>query len=143
MPEPLVINSQIVIPAQELRFTFARSSGPGGQNVNKLNTKANLRWDVAQTTALPASVLSRFRGRYANRLTAEEELVLSSDRHREQARNIRDCLEKLRAMIQSVLARPRQRKPTRPTRGSIEARLKQKRKRSQRKQDRRPPSIDS
>ena len=142
MAEPLVVNAQITIPAAELQFTFARSSGPGGQNVNKVNTKARLRWDLAATDALPSPVLTRFRERYATRLNEEGELVLASDRFREQARNVRDCLEKLRAMILSVATPPRRRRRTRPSRGAIEARLKAKRHKSQRKQNRRPPTMD-
>ncbi|MEM6798682.1 MAG: alternative ribosome rescue aminoacyl-tRNA hydrolase ArfB [Planctomycetota bacterium] len=142
MPEPLIVNGQITIPAAELRFSFARSSGPGGQNVNKVNTKARLRWDVANTTALPPAILTRFRERHATRLNEEGELVLASDRYREQARNTRDCLEKLRAMILSVVTPPNRRKRTRVPRGAVEARLKSKRNRSQRKQSRRPPSLD-
>lgn len=142
MAEPLVINSQWVIPASQMQFTYARSSGPGGQNVNKLNTKAVLRWDINAGDVLPQPVLERFKARYANRINAEGELVLSSERHREQARNARDCLEKLRAMILSVAAPPRVRKKRKVPRGAIEARLKAKRRRSERKQSRRPPSLD-
>jgi len=142
VPEPLYINAQIIIPAEELRFTFARSSGPGGQNVNKLNTKARLRWDLTTTTALPSAVLARLRQRFGSRINDAGEFVISSERYREQARNARDCLEKLQAMLQSVAVAPKPRRKTRPTRGSIEARLKAKQRQSQRKKQRRPPSMD-
>lgn len=142
MAEPLVINSQWVIPASELRFSYARSSGPGGQNVNKLNTKAVLRWNPASGDVLPHAVLQRLTERYANRINNDNELIISSERHREQARNARDCLEKLRAMILSVASPPRVRRKKRVPRGAIEARLKSKRKRSERKQTRKPPSMD-
>lgn len=140
MAEPLVVNRQIVIPAEELQFTFARSSGPGGQNVNKVNTKARLRWAVKTSKAVPAPVKDRFCERYANRINDAGELTLASDSHREQARNVRDCLEKLRAMIASVAKRPVKRKRTKPSRGAIEARLAAKKQRAERKRNRRPPT---
>ena len=142
MPDPLLINAQIIIPGDELRFTYARSSGPGGQNVNKLNTKARLRWDLNNTTALPVAVLARLRERFGSRINDAGEFVITSEQFREQARNTRDCLEKLRAMILSVATPPKPRRKTRPTRGSIEARLKAKQRQSQRKKMRRPPSMD-
>ncbi|MEM6329997.1 MAG: alternative ribosome rescue aminoacyl-tRNA hydrolase ArfB [Planctomycetota bacterium] len=142
MPQPLHVNDQITVPARELRFTYARSSGPGGQNVNKLNTKARLRWAVADSPALPPAVRERFLTRYATRLNDAREFVIASERHRERGRNERDCLEKLRAMILSVVAAPTRRQRTRPSRAAVEARLAAKRKRSLRKQRRRPPSLD-
>lgn len=142
MSEPLVVNSQIVIPANELQFSFARSSGPGGQNVNKLNTKARLHWNLAESSALPPAVMTRFRTRFATRINEQGEFVIASDRHRERIRNTRDCLEKLRAMVLAVVTPPTPRRKTRPTRRSVEARLESKRRQSQRKKNRRPPSFD-
>ncbi|QDU88361.1 Peptidyl-tRNA hydrolase ArfB [Pirellulimonas nuda] len=138
----LVVNDQIVIPSGELRFTFARSSGPGGQNVNKVNSKAVLHWNVATTTALPPSVRTRMTRRFANRIDQQGELLLFGQRHREQGRNVRDCLDKLRAMVLSVAAPPTVRKATRPPAAARRARLEGKRIRSDRKQSRRPPSAD-
>ncbi|MEM9186028.1 MAG: alternative ribosome rescue aminoacyl-tRNA hydrolase ArfB [Planctomycetota bacterium] len=142
MPEPLVINRQITIPGGELRFSYARSSGPGGQNVNKLNTKARLHWRLSESQSLPAAVAARLRERFGTRVNDAGEFVVVSERHREQARNARDCLEKLRAMILSVATPPAVRKKSRPTRGSIEARLESKRRNAQRKRNRRPPRLD-
>ncbi len=142
MAQPLQITALITIPAEELRFTYARSSGPGGQNVNKLNTKARLHWNLSNTAALPAGVLQRLRDTYRTRINEAGEMVVVSERYREQGRNARDCLEKLRAMVLSVATPPRHRKKTKPSRGAVEARLKAKRHKSQRKQNRRPPSID-
>lgn len=143
MAESLVVNDQIVIPASELDYSFARSSGPGGQNVNKVNTKARLRWAVVASPSLPSPVKDRFRRRFATRINEAGELVLASDQHREQGRNARDCLEKLRAMILSVATPPPKRRRTRPSRSAIEARLEAKRRQSQRKRDRRSPPLDS
>ena len=134
----LFVNHRIKIPLKEFHFSFVRSSGPGGQNVNKLNTKAVLRWDVEASRSLPQDVRGRFLRKYPRRVNAEGELVMSSQRFRNQGRNVADCLEKLRAMLESVAQAPRKRKPTKPTRAAAERRLKTKREQSQKKQRRRP-----
>jgi ribosome-associated protein len=135
----LRINAQIAVPRRELRFSFVRSSGPGGQNVNKVASKAVLRWPVAASRSLPEEVRSRFLTRHRRRINDRGELVLSSQRYRDQARNVEDCLEKLRTLIQSVAKAPRPRKKTRPTKASREARLNQKRATAEKKRRRRPP----
>lgn len=121
------------VPARELEITFARSSGAGGQNVNKVNTKAVLRWPVLASRAIPADVRDRFAERFATRITTEGELLLTSDRHRDQGRNVADCLAKLDAMLEAVATPPRPRRKTRPSRGSVERRLEQKRAQSDKK----------
>lgn len=138
----LSISPRISIPDQELSFQFARSGGPGGQNVNKVNTKAQLRWDVTHSPSLPPAVKSRFLERYSNRLTAEGELVIASQRHRSQEQNIADCKEKLRQLILDVLKPPTPRKKTKPTRSSIRRRIQDKKDHSQKKRQRRPPKFD-
>lgn len=137
MPRPLVVNSRLRIPGSELSFSFARSAGPGGQNVNKVNSKAVLRWNVAGSQSLPACVKARFLQRFPQRINQLGEVVLASDRHRDQPRNIADCYEKLRQLLLTVLVAERPRKPTRPSRGSVERRLQRKRQSTQRKQRRR------
>lgn len=132
----LVIDEHLAIPDEELEFTFARSSGPGGQNVNKVNSKAQLRWPVAHNRSLPEEVRRRFLARFHARLTAEGELLLASQRYRDQARNVAECLERLRAMVLSVAAAPTRRKKTKPGRGAIERRLQGKRLKSEKKQRR-------
>ena len=124
------------VPARELEITFARSSGAGGQNVNKVNTKAVLRWPVSTSRAIPADVRARFVERFATRITTAGELLLSSDRHRDQGRDVADCLAKLDAMLEAVATPPRPRRKTRPSRGSVERRLEQKRAQSQKKRAR-------
>ena len=133
----LAVNSRLKIPLKEFQFTFARSGGPGGQNVNKLNTKATLRWRVTTSPSLPEPVRQRFLRRYRRRITTEGELVMHSQRFRDAGRNVADCLEKLRAMLAEVAAPPKPRRPTRPTRASQRRRLEEKRKLSQKKQGRR------
>jgi ribosome-associated protein len=120
-----------------LQVSFARSAGPGGQNVNKVNTKAQLRWAARESAALPPAVKARLLGRYGNRINNEGELVLSSDEHREQARNLNACREKLRGMILSVLKPRRRRVKTKPTRASVERRIVSKQRQGEKKRSRR------
>ena len=133
----LRIDARIRIPLGELEWSAAASGGPGGQNVNRVNSKVTLRWPLARTQALPADVRERLRERHARRITAEGELVLTSQRYRSQQRNAEDCLEKLRELLLGVARPPVPRKATRPTRGSVERRLEHKRQRSQAKRERR------
>ena len=129
----MTVQERLRVPARELAITFARSSGAGGQNDNKVNTKAILRWTVRTSRAIPADVRARFVERFATRITTAGELLLSSDRHRDQGRNVADCLAKLDAMLEAVATPPRPRRRTRPSRGSVERRLEQKRAQSEKK----------
>ncbi len=135
----LIVNSEIRVRLREFRFSFSRSSGAGGQNVNKLNTKATLRWEVARSQGLPKDVRARFLERYRRRITADGELVLTSQRFRDQGRNVADCLEKLRGMLDAVARPPRPRKATKPTRASVERRLSSKHRTRLKKQRRQRP----
>jgi ribosome-associated protein len=136
MTRSLVINSQIVIPDSELIVSFARSSGPGGQNVNKVNSKAFLRWNFSASNWLPQDAKVRFEACFPTRINQAGEVLISSDQYRDQGRNLASCYEKLRQLIQAALVVPRKRRPTRPTRGSIEDRLTHKRHKSQTKRGR-------
>ena len=133
----LTIEPGIHIPLREFRFSYSRSSGPGGQNVNKVNTKVMLRWPVARSRSLQEDVRARFLSKYRRRITAEGELVLSSQRFRDQGRNTADCLEKLRAMLAEVARPPRPRRPTRPSRAVRQRRVADKRQRGATKERRR------
>jgi ribosome-associated protein len=133
------INAQIHIPESEFEWTFVRSGGPGGQNVNKVASKAVLRWDLEGSPSVPLEVKARLRTQQRRRITGDGELVLNSQRYRDQGRNIEDCLEKLRDMILEATRVPKSRKPSRPSRGAREARLQEKRRRSQTKTRRRQP----
>lgn len=138
----LVVNSKICIPLAEFEFTFSRSPGPGGQNVNKVNSKAQLKWDLTLTQSLPPEVMARFKSRFANRLNREGSLVLASHRFRDQSKNVDDCLSKLKEMVLQVATAPRARKATRPTQGSVRRRLGNKKLQSQKKQSRRGSAAD-
>jgi ribosome-associated protein len=133
----LTITSTVRIPLAELRFQTSRSSGPGGQNVNKLNTRVQMWWDVTTSAALSDEVRKRFLAQNAARLTRAGELQLECQQFRTQLANRRHCLEELTELVRRALVRPKRRKPSRPTRGSRERRLRQKREQSEKKAARR------
>ena len=137
----LAVSSTIAVPQREFRFSYARSSGPGGQNVNKVNSKVQLSWNPTDSEALPAEVLQRLLVQQRNRINKAGELLVTSERFRDRERNVSDCVEKLRQMLVQASRRPTPRKPTKPTRGSKERRLREKRARSQTKSQRRPQSL--
>ncbi len=133
------INATIAIPETEFSWRFVRSSGPGGQNVNKVASKAVLSWNVAATASLPEDVRDRLQRHNRRRITKEGLLILSSQRFRDQERNRADCLEKLRELVSCAAIRPKVRKPTRPSRGAKEGRLRAKKHRAAAKCRRRLP----
>jgi ribosome-associated protein len=132
----LSVNSSLSIPDDELRLSFSRSSGPGGQNVNKVSSKATLRFAVTSSPSLPDDVRERFLERFASRITTKGEVVIHSDEHRDQPLNIAACKDKLREMLAAVARAPKKRRPTRPTKGSNTRRLKDKKSRSALKEGR-------
>jgi ribosome-associated protein len=138
----VVISPRLAIARRELKFTFVRSSGPGGQNVNKVNSKAVLRWAVGKSPSLPEDVRARFLKTYSRRINDRGELVLNSQRYRDQSRNIDDCIERLRELIRAVARPPRARRKTRPPRKAKETRLQSKRVQSLKKQRRQPPQTE-
>ncbi len=138
----LRIAPNIEIPLSEVDFSFVRSSGPGGQNVNKLNTKAVMRWNVVASSGLPEGVRARFIERYRRRITTGGDIVLSSQRYRHQQRNIDDCLQRLRSMIAAIAVPPKPRRPTRRSRASVERRLRKKSQHSEKKHRRGTPRLD-
>jgi len=136
------INHHLRVPEQEFAWSFVRSGGPGGQNVNKVASKVVLRWDVNATPSLPEDVKARLRSQQPRRITTEGVLIVNSQRYRDQERNRQDCLEKLRGMVLQAAARPKKRRPTRPTRGSHERRLQTKKHRAAVKTGRRQAWVD-
>jgi ribosome-associated protein len=138
----LIINDKVCIPDSELRWSFVRAGGPGGQNVNKVASKAVLRWDFAGSPSMPADIKARLWTQQRRRITSEGELVLTSQRFRDQEKNRQDCLDKLRELVRQAAIVPKLRRPTRPTRGSRAARLREKRRRSSIKLGRRRPAEE-
>jgi ribosome-associated protein len=138
----LEVNTNLRIPLDEFQWSFARSGGPGGQNVNKVASKAELRWNVALTASLPDDVKNRLMAQVRKRITVDGELVLTSQRYRDQGRNREDCLEKLQALILQAVHVPRPRKATRPSRASRLNRLNDKKRRSAVRQSRGRPEME-
>ncbi len=134
---PLRIDSRVVIPDSDLSLSFVRSAGPGGQNVNKVATAAQLRFDLAGTQALDEAVKLRLRRLAGRRVAADGSLLIVARNHRTQERNRREALERLADLIRQALVEPRRRKPTRPTRASRERRLENKTRRGRTKELRR------
>lgn len=135
----LFINRKVTIPKTELRLAFVRSGGPGGQNVNKVATKVELRWAPRESTAFVPADHQWILRRLKRRITAGGDLVVVSNLTRDQSRNRQDALAKLAKIVKTALLRPKPRKKTKPSRGSVERRLGAKKRRSQLKKDRRTP----
>lgn len=129
-------------PINEFEFTFARSGGPGGQNVNKVSSKAILRWHVVDTPSLSDDLRARFLEKFANRITVEGDLVVSSQKFRDQTQNIQECIAKVQQMIDDVANPPKERRPTKPTAASKERRVETKRQTSAKKANRGKPRFD-
>ena len=131
------ISERLLIPDNELEFSFARSGGPGGQNVNKVSSKAILKWSLDDNRTIPEAVKTRFRSSFGNRVTTDGHVVIASDEYRDQPRNIENCREKLTDMLRTVEKPPKIRRATKPTRGSKERRLAGKKRDSEVKAGRR------
>lgn len=121
------------LPYSEFVFSFVRSSGPGGQNVNKVNSKAVLRWNIQQTVCFSPDEHHRILRKLAPRLTNEGDLVVMSDRFRDQKQNKDDCVEKLAALVEEALHIPKARKKTKPTHGSRRRKLEGKTREGEKK----------
>jgi ribosome-associated protein len=135
----LFVSNRIQIPDSELNFSFARSGGPGGQNVNKVSSKAILDWNIVATRSLPDEVHQRLLARLRKRITRDGRLQITGQKYRDQARNIEDCRQRLIALILVATVAPTVRKPTKPSAGARQRRLTEKRETAARKQSRRRP----
>lgn len=133
----LKITSEIVLAESEIEEKFVHATGPGGQNVNKVATAVQLRFDVAHSSALPQAVRERLLRLAAKRITAEGFLVIDAHRFRTQEQNREDARQRLIALIQKAAVAPKPRRPTKPTAASKERRLEGKRRQSQLKRLRR------
>jgi len=139
----LPVRGRLVIPAEEIREAATRSSGPGGQHVNKTSTRVTLRWNVTASTCLSAGQRSRLREKLGTRLTGRGDLVVNSDRTRSRARNREFARARIVEIVSNALARQRPRKPTRPTKASRVRRRSEKVHRGKVKRTRRRVGPDS
>ena len=143
MPPPIEIKTKkFKVPRAEIHLAFSRSSGAGGQNVNKVNSKAEVRWDISSSSSVPHEVLGRFLSRYKNRLDAEGLVFVTSERERDRERNIEDAISKIEEWVQSVWERPKPRIKTKPTKGSKKRRLNDKTAHGEKKRDRKVDRKD-
>ena len=136
----LKISRQRTVPAALLSVRFSRSGGPGGQNVNKVSTRVELRLNLdGAVEFLGREAVDRIRAKLRTRLDAAGNLLLTSSEHRQQARNVQAAVTRMEKLIRSVVARPKKRKPTAPTLASRQRRIAQKKHRSQIKRWRSTP----
>ena len=133
----LIINARLTITDREIEILTARSSGPGGQNVNKVNSKVTLRWSPTRCEALPTAWAQRFIARFSNRINRDGQIVIHSEKYRDQPRNLADVRQKLTSMLLETQSAPKSRKATRPSKGSQRRRLDAKTRQGQKKQNRR------
>ena len=138
------ITDSIYINESEVKESFIRSSGPGGQHVNKVATAVQLRFNAKNSGNISAEVYNRLRAISGSKLTEDGNLIIVSREHRSQSQNRRVALEKLISLLQQAAKKPKRRKPTRPNQVSVEKRLRNKRLQSEKKKSRRniDPSAD-
>ena len=129
-------NNFMGLPIKEFQFQFSRSSGPGGQKVNKTATKATLNWDIENTTFFNKAHKERFLKGQKNKINEEGIFQLTSQKFSNRSQNIADCIQKLSALVEKYRTPPKKRKPTKPTKSSVEKRLEKKRGKSQIKKNR-------
>ena len=133
----LEVTPRLRVPLAEFEWVYSRSGGPGGQNVNKVASKAQLRWNLGLSPSVPPDIRARFVALFPTRLTTEGEFLVESQRYRDQERNREDCLMKLVAMLRQAATPPTPRRPTKPSKASNRRRLEDKKRHSARKDSRR------
>ena len=138
----LVINDKLTIPWNELTFRSVTSRGPGGQNVNRVNSRALLRWNYEESDALSWEIKQRLRKLYPRYVSEDGQLLISSQRHRALKQNRDDCIRKLRLILLDAASLPKPRRTTRPTRASSLKRRRQKQVVAQKKRLRQSPDFD-
>ena len=142
MRDPIHVSPTILVPLEAMEVHAVRSSGPGGQNVNKVASKIELRVDLSLVRGLDDAQRARLRGLCATRLDAVGKLLVTSQRTRDQHMNLEDARDKVRDLVRACVVAPKRRRPTRPTRGSRERRLSDKKRQSDRKRTRRSGNDD-
>ena len=136
MSDPLFVSPALTVPASELRFTAVRASGPGGQNVNKVSSKVELRFDFERSRVLGDELKARLRVLAGGRLDAEGQILIVSQATRDRQRNLEDARQKLVELLLAAGRRPKRRRATRPNRAATETRLREKRHQGNRKRER-------
>lgn len=142
MSSPLVINDKVTLPGSDLEWTAVRSSGPGGQNVNKVASKIELSFDFENTVALGDPVKARLRVLAKKQLDAEGRVFIKSEKTRDQVKNLADARQKLKDLILSAMVVPKTRKPTKVSKTQKAKRVTNKKKVSAKKATRKKPSRD-
>lgn len=136
MPAPIIVDPRVSVPPTAMTVAAVRSSGPGGQNVNKVSSKIELRVDLSAILGLEDDARARLLTLAANRLDAEGLLFVTSQRTRDREKNLADAMEKVAKLIQKALVRPVPRKKTKPSRAMVRRRLEEKRLTGEKKQAR-------
>ncbi|ABA56954.1 Class I peptide chain release factor [Nitrosococcus oceani ATCC 19707] len=137
----ITVTPHIQLREEELHFQFVLASGPGGQNVNKVATAVQLRFDAAHSPSLPEDVRQRLMKLAGNRLTKEGELLITAKRFRSQERNRQDAIKRLVALLQQAAEKPKPRRLRKPSRAAKQRRLEEKRRRGEQKQARRSVKV--
>lgn len=139
----MTVNSDfITIPEVELTWTYARSGGPGGQNVNKVASKVQLRWAISSSTSIPPDAKERLREKYPSKFTTDGGFLITVQESRDQIRNKEIAVNKLLELIRTALVPPKKRRPTSPTKASKTRRLMDKKAIGKRRENRRVSHFD-
>jgi ribosome-associated protein len=133
---PLRLRGGVSIPLEEIEVEMSRASGPGGQHVNKTETRVGLRFNITTSKSLSEGVRAKLLARLASRLTKAGELLVHNDEHRHRARNHADALERMQSILDQALFEPKKRRPTKPSRGAKERRLSEKKRTGDKKRAR-------